>query len=223
MKHLILAFKFNFKKSITLHSFLLLFLLSVPLVGKTAIIYPTNDSTTQEVIEFTHTKKPYKKGFFKKGDNVVIYRKDKYQPLRDTIQGFTEDGVIIDGQEVPIDNIKLIRGKSVWAFIFSIFSSVSLIGGLVTVFALFIGIGIWINALNTTTTLLGFLIVLYIGMAFLAAFATTLLILLGLALIFGLASNLSKRKNKYYSLRRKWVAKIGSKKLPVQEITKAKK
>ena len=199
--------------------FSLLFLFSLSIEGKTGIGYTENDSTIQEVIEFTHTKKG-KKDFFKKGDEVVIYSKNKSVVTKGTIDGFTKDGILIDGKEIPIDEINLIRGKSVLAFIFSIFSGASLVGGIVLIVPIILGIGLFFILLENADSLVDIIAIFFLGIIVLAVILSLLFAFLSLAIIFAIASSISKRVNKSYSLRKKWMAKIVSKKLSVEKKTK---
>ena len=198
--------------------FLLLFLIGFQTQGETAIGYPEKDSTIQEIIEFTHFKKKNKTGFFKKDDKVVIYTSDKSTSHKGTITGFTKDGVLLDGKEIPIAEINLIRGQSILASIFSVFSGITLIGGLSLIALLILGIGLLSVLLSNAATLFGLVLIFIVGVTILFGVAAILVSLLSLALIFALSAGISTRSKKFYSLKKKWAAKITSKKLPVEKI-----
>ena len=182
---------------------------------KAGASFSINDSTFQEVIEFTHPNKKLKKDlFFKVGDEVII--KTKYSPklIKAKIEGFTKDGIIVKGQTIPIEHIETIRRKSIASFIFGGFSSAFVFSG----GAAMIVLGAILNGLNSNfdrepSIVRQMMYLLAIVGVSLLLLAVSVVFLIGL--ILGLTGIATKYNNKFFNLK-KWRAKITTKKLPVK-------
>lgn len=96
--------------SLKLFSFLLL--ISFAPLKAHAMFYP-NDSSWQKVLECQHIQKD-KVRIFRKGDYVIITRRNYRRKTKGRIQGFLDNEIVVKGQRIDIKDIKKIRKRSFW-------------------------------------------------------------------------------------------------------------
>jgi len=189
-----------------------------------AASFAVNDSTVQEVIQFTHKTLPTKQDlFFTKDESVIIKVENRRKKVRGKIEGFTKNGILINGEEILIKDIENIRKESATSFILSLFSGVSLALFLIGTLIISIAFKRTGDNLENANTLIDFLF--YFSLfAILILLSGTLLIALAILLVAGLALGASASAarysdNKFFNMS-KWNARIVKKKLAKLSKTK---